>query len=133
MCTQESLNIRDGSSISGPKQYLSKIPPHLHGLAMRNVPFEEKCYTQSSDPQHHTADGIQSELDADDENEDILVYLKQDFDQTQSELVLDGISSDVLKHFDGDMDDALLLRDLRGKMNPSDFAKIFSSRVGDLL
>ena len=116
------------------QKYLSKIPSHLQGIAIRNVQSQPKDYTTA--PAEQTVDAeserIQKELDEDDENDDYLSMMDE-YDETKGLLELDLISSDSLQHFNGDIDDALLLRDLRSKMDPSDFAKIFGNGVGDLL
>lgn len=122
-------------SVGGAAQsYLSKIPPHLHGIAVRNVQLQPRDYMQTAknaetaDPE---SERIHKELEEDEDEDDVLSMM-EDFDQTKELLDLDLISHDSLQHFDGDIDDAMILRDLRGKLDPSDFAKIFGS-VGDLL
>ena len=138
ICRTNAFNVRASAghdSVGGAAQkYLSKIPSHLQGIAIRNVQSQPKDYTTS--PAEQTVDAeserIQKELDEDDENDDYLSMMDE-YDETKGLLELDLISSDSLQHFNGDIDDALLLRDLRSKMDPSDFAKIFGNGVGDLL
>jgi hypothetical protein len=122
-------------SVGGAAQsYLSRIPPHLHGIAVRNIQVQPKDYMQPAKQMDMDPDEerIQKELDEEDDEEDVLSMM-EDFDQTKEFLDLDLISSDSLQHFDGDIDDAMILRDLRGKLDPSDFSKIFGNGVGDLL
>jgi hypothetical protein len=123
-------------SVGGAAQkYLSKIPSHLQGIAIRNVNLQTRDYVQPSKTEEivdQEAERIRKELDGDEEDDDFLSMMKE-FDPTMDLLDADNFSKANLHNFDGDIDDAMLLRDLRSKMDPTDFYKIFGPGIGDLL
>uniref|UniRef100_A0A7S0QHY8 Uncharacterized protein n=1 Tax=Cryptomonas curvata TaxID=233186 RepID=A0A7S0QHY8_9CRYP len=124
-------------SVGGAAQkYLSRIPSHLQGIAIRNVNLQTRDYVQPSKTKEEIVDQeaerIRKELDGDEDDDELLSMMKE-FDPTMDLLDPDTISRGDLHNFDGDIDDAMLLRDLRSKMDPSDFYKIFGPGIGDLL
>jgi hypothetical protein len=124
-------------SVGGAAQkYLSKIPSHLQGIAIRNVNLHPRDYVQPSKTKEEIVDQeaerIRKELDGDEDDDEFLSMMNE-YDQTKDLMDLDIISTANLHDFDGDIDDAMLLRDLRSKMDPSDFLKIFGPGIGDLL
>jgi hypothetical protein len=145
MCQQKAaagaFHLRASSngpeSVGGAAQkYLSKIPSHLQGIAIRNVNLQPRDYMQPSKTKEEIVDQeaerIRKELDGDEEDDEFLSMMN-DYDQTKDFIDLDTISKGSLHNFDGDIDDAMLLRDLRSKMDPGDFSKIFGHGIGDLL
>jgi hypothetical protein len=124
-------------SVGGAAQkYLSKIPSHLQGIAIRNVNLQTRDYVQPSKTKEEIVDQeaerIRKELDGDEDDDEFLSMMNE-FDPTMDLLDLDNVAKVNLQNFDGDIDDAMLLRDLRSKMDPSDFYKIFGPGIGDLL
>mmetsp|Transcript_44218 Transcript_44218/g.105303 ORF Transcript_44218/g.105303 Transcript_44218/m.105303 type:complete len:208 (-) Transcript_44218:120-743(-) len=121
-----------GTSAAGTVgSYMSKIPAHLQGLAIRNqkkelhVSREEQVRPVESDDDQMSKD-IMAELD--DEDDDRYDFAKE---------VLESEDFDAMQYRgklgDAQIDDALVLRQLQSSMHPDDFIRVFGSEVGELL
>jgi len=100
--------------------YMSKIPPHLAGLAIRKVKREVRDY--ASKPMTET-EKIQAEMDKEDDDE-----LDQfDYAMSQMEDVKVTAAGRTM-----DFNDAQVMHGMKNSMHPDDFKKVFG-KLGDLL
>ena len=124
--------VATGSSNDAPagavQNYMSKIPSHLQGLAIRNQKAERKDYAKGAARKDEAQDllAIQAELDEDeDEYEDELDYAMQ---------IIDDLGdSPKMATYDLDIKDAEILRNLKDNMHKEDFRTVFGRGVGELL
>jgi len=98
--------------------YMSRIPPHLQGMAIRNQKRETRDY--SSRPMTET-EKIQKELDQEDEEDEF------DYAMSTVEDVKVSAAGRTM-----DFNDAQVMHGLHNAMHPDDFQKVFG-KLGDLL
>jgi hypothetical protein len=101
---------------------MSRIPPHLAGLAIRNQKRETRDY--SSRPMTED-EKIQAELDKDDQDVDF----KKEYDYTMSQMDDMQVSAAGRTM---DFNDAQVMMGLKESLHRDEFAKIFG-KLGDLL
>ena len=128
------------SSNDGPagsaQSYMKKIPPHLQGLAIRNMKKTEKDYKNQGGRQE---DGdlmaIQAELDADEDDvlDEIDFAMKMLDEVDSSRMSTYDLDAPRMKTYDLDIKDAEVLRNLKDGMHKDDFRRVFGRGVGELL
>lgn len=122
--------VATGSSNDAPagavQSYMSKIPAHLQGLAIRNQKTETKDYAKvAKRGNEDDLLAIQAELDADEEDDmDELDYAME---------MIDDLESPKMRTYDLDIKDAEILRNLKDNMHKEDFRTVFGRGVGELL
>lgn len=108
---------------------MSRIPPHLQGLAIRKQPQKTEDYgtTTEEKTEAEKLAAIQAELDGEDEEEELdhVDYAMMMVDELDK--------APKMRSFDLNIEDAEVLRSLRNKMNNDDFKHVFGRGVGELL
>ena len=111
------------------QSYMSKIPPHLQGLAIRNQAKIDRDYGKKGAAlkgEDQDLLAIQAELDEEEEDyEDEVDYAMQVIDELGDE--------PKMRTYDLDIKDAEILRSLKDNMHKEDFRAVFGRGVGELL
>ena len=119
----------DASPAGSAQSYMSRIPPHLQGLAIRKQPQKTEDYgtTTEEKTEAEKLAAIQAELDGEDEEEELdhVDYAMMMVDELDK--------APKMRSFDLNIEDAEVLRSLRNKMNNDDFKHVFGRGVGELL
>ena len=134
VATNDIGSSTDGVRSMGPagavQSYMSKIPAHLQGLAIRKQDKRETDWMTAKEDQDKDLAAIQAELDADDDEEDIdqVDYAMQLIDELDKDR-----EAITMRTYDLDIKDAELLKQLKNSMHAEDFRRVFGRGVGDLL
>eukprot|EP00284_Hemiselmis_tepida_P011327 CAMPEP_0174916808 /NCGR_PEP_ID=MMETSP1355-20121228/2059_1 /TAXON_ID=464990 /ORGANISM="Hemiselmis tepida, Strain CCMP443" /LENGTH=201 /DNA_ID=CAMNT_0016161845 /DNA_START=8 /DNA_END=613 /DNA_ORIENTATION=- len=111
--------------------YMKKIPSHLQGLAIRKQNPDLDSKRTGKDKREYTGEAINMD-DIKSIADEIESY---DEDQHMyADLAMNMLDEEIdVRAFDGDINDAELLKDLKSKMDPEDFREIFGKGLGELL
>jgi len=111
--------------------YLKRIPSHLQGLAIRKQNPDLESKRTGKDKREFTGtavdvDDVKSIADE--------LGLDEEDEHMYADIAMNMLDEEIdVGSFDGDINDAELLKDLKSKMEPEDFREIFGRGLGELL